>query len=211
MTNARRPYRRETSERRRDDLIAAALEVMAEGGPEAMTVRAIAQKAGITAGLIRHHFRSKEELVRAAFAATMERMTDEPRRLAALYKDTPLLAISGIIASSMRPPIMEIERIAQWAGFLHLVKRDPAMRDVHETAYLAYRDILQDQIQKLPHVENQATARQLAIACNGVIDGLWLEGGTLPHSFASGEMEKIGLWAVSRLLNVDLPPPPVLE
>lgn len=208
MTTSRRPYRREPSERRRDDLIAAALNVMAEGGPEAMTVRTIAQRAGISAGLIRHHFNSKEELVRAAFAATMDRMTEQPRRLAKDFSDDPLRAISGIVSSSLRPPVMDGERIAQWAGFIHLVRRDPAMRDVHEATYLGYRDILEEQIRRLPGKGDPVTARRLAIACNGVIDGLWLEGGTLPEAFATGEMEKIGLWAVSRLLDVDLPPPP---
>ena len=76
----RRPYRREGEEKRRDDLIAAAMTLVAEGGPEAATVRAIAARAGVTPGLIRHYFQSKEELTHAAYRQVMDAMTHEAIR-----------------------------------------------------------------------------------------------------------------------------------
>ena len=74
MNGERRKFTREGEERRRDALIAAALDLVAEGGPAAATVRAIAQRAGVTPGLIRHYFRTKEDLTRSAYRAVMERM-----------------------------------------------------------------------------------------------------------------------------------------
>ena len=67
MQPARRLYRRESEESRRTALIAATQELVAQGGPEAATVRAIAERAGVTPGLIRHYFQSKDELSRAAY------------------------------------------------------------------------------------------------------------------------------------------------
>ena len=49
-----------------------------------------------------------------------------------------------------------------------------------------------------------AQLRREAIACNAVIDGLWLEGGVLPHGFAPGELVRIGLQSVGAILGVDL-------
>ena len=46
--NARRPYRREGEGARRAALVRATLDCIAEGGPQAATVRAIALKAGVT-------------------------------------------------------------------------------------------------------------------------------------------------------------------
>lgn len=46
--------------------------------------------------------------------------------------------------------------------------------------------------------------RQEAIACNAVIDGLWMEGGVLPHGFAPGELVRIGLASVGAILGTDL-------
>lgn len=211
MAEDRRPYRRETQEQRREALIAAALEVLAEGGPQAATVRAIADRAGITAGLIRHYFPSKDDLTRAAYAALMDRMTAESLAASEIASDDPAQRLAAFIAASLRAPVLDGERVRLWAGFLHHVRRDPLMHGVHEATYLAYRDRLQTLIQALPGKADPATARRLAIACNAVIDGLWLEGGTLPDSFATGEVEEIGLSAIGAILGVALPAPTIPE
>jgi hypothetical protein len=44
----------------------------------------------------------------------------------------------------------------------------------------------------------------LAIACNAVIDGLWLEGGALPEAFEPDELTGIALTAVGAILQLDL-------
>ena len=49
-------------------ILNAALTLMREDGFEAVTVRDICQKAGITTGAFYHHFRSKEDLFRKGFA-----------------------------------------------------------------------------------------------------------------------------------------------
>ena len=202
MSKERRSFQRQQEETRREALIHAALDLMAKGGPRAATVRAIADHAGITPGLIRHYFNSKEDLTRAAYYALMQRMTQEGQS-AADAADTPVRALASVISTSLRPPVMDGTRIRLWAGFLHMVHNDPDMREVHEATYLAYRNLLQSLIEKLPGKSDPVTARSLAIACNAVIDGLWLEGGALPASFTDGEIERIGKDAIAAILGID--------
>lgn len=70
------------------------------------------------------------------------------------------------------------------------------MREVHEATYLHYRDLLESLIAALPRPTSPAQVRQEAIACNAVIDGLWLEGSALPHAFAPDELTEIGVRTV---------------
>lgn len=205
-TGDRRKFRREGEERRRDALMGAALELVAEGGVAGATVRAIAERAGVTPGLIRHYFDGKDELIRAAYAMVMDRMTEESEAAAETGRD-PVARIAAFVAASLRPPVMDPERVGMWAGFLHQTRRDPAMKSVHRSTYLGYRDRLQALILDLPGCKDPETARALAIACNGVIDGLWLEGGALPEAFGDGEVERIGLSAVGAILGVALAEP----
>ena len=207
MAEDRRPYRRQSLEHRREAMIAAALDLMAEGGAQAATVRAIAERAGITSGLIRHYFPSKDDLTRAAYGALMDRMTTESLAAIESASNDPAERLAAFVVAGLRPPVMAADRVQLWAGFLHQVRRDPMMRDVHEATYLAYRDRLQGLIEALPGKSDPTEARRLAIACNAVIDGLWLEGGTLPASFSVGEIERIGLTAISAILNTPLPVP----
>lgn len=196
----RRPYRRESEERRREDLIAAALDLVAQGGIPAATVRAIAERAGVTPGLIRHYFTSKEDLTRVAYHRLMERMTTDSAAVLDGGPDDAMARLANFVVASVSPPVA----VGLWAAFVHDVRRDPAMRDVHTANYLAFRNMLQALIAALPRNVTEGQLRRDAIACNGVIDGLWLEASILPEAFALGEIPAIALSSVGAILNVDL-------
>ena len=87
---------------------------------------------------------------------------------------------------------------------MHKVRSDPELLAVHETAYTTYRDALQSLIAALPREATAAQLRGEAIACNAVIDGLWVEGSILAHTFAPGEIVTLGLKSVGAILGVDL-------
>jgi AcrR family transcriptional regulator len=204
MTGDRRKFRREGEEKRRDALVAAALELVSEGGLEAATVRAIAERAGVTPGLIRHYFDSKEALTRAAFGRMMAHMTEISLEAAGEAGSDPLARLVAYVRASFRPPVLEPGRIALWTGFMNAIRIDPDLRDVHREQYLHYRDLLQDLLMQIPGFADPARARSLAIACNAVIDGLWMEGGMLPEVFDAGELERIALMSVGAILGLRL-------
>lgn len=207
MSTDRRPYRREPEEARREALIEAALELVAVGGPQAATVRAIAARAGVTPGLIRHYFATKEELTRAAYRRFVQMLTDDSAAALSDAGPDPTARLAAFVAASLRPPVVDAHRLGLWAGFLNSLRSDPEMRQIHEQGYRAYRDILEGLIAALPRKANPAQCHRDAIACNAVIDGLWLEGSALPQGFASGELQAIGLAAVSAILTIPLKEP----
>ena len=204
MTGERRSFQRQSEDQRREALITAALDLIAARGPEAATVRAIAERAGVTPGLIRHYFASKQDLTRAAYRALMDRMTEANTAVLDAAPKSPEARLAGFIAASLRPPVMHPAALRLWAGFIHRVRDDAAMREVHETTYLNYRNILQGLITALPGTRSLPQRRSLAIACNGVIDGLWLEGSALPEVFGPDELARIGVAAVGAILQIDL-------
>jgi TetR/AcrR family transcriptional repressor of bet genes len=204
----RKTYVRLSEDQRKQALVQAALVLVAEGGFQAASVRAIADRAGVTAGLIRHYFGSKEVLMRQAYEATMSDMTaraDAAASDATAVTDCPHLKISAYVATSLRPPVLDIDRVSLWAGFINEVRRDLDVRAVHRQTYFAFRDRLERLIADLPREATSARCRADAVACNGVIDGLWLEGSILSDDFAPGEIEEIGLRAVEAILGVKLP------
>jgi TetR/AcrR family transcriptional repressor of bet genes len=206
---ARRPYKREDEETRRAALIQATLDCIAEGGPQAATVRAIAVKAGVTPGLIRHYFDTKEDLVAAAHKTLMTTLTEaSAARLDHLPAD-PLARLAGFIANAVAPPVVDPRAMALWAASVQLVPRDAAMRDVHEETYLAFRDRLEAMIAAALRTAGKPTdaarTRRLAIAGNALLDGLWIEASLLPEHFAAGEMQTIAITAFESLLDLKLP------
>ena len=204
MQPSRRLYRRESEESRRSALIAATQDLVAEGGPGAATVRAIAERAGVTPGLIRHYFQSKDELTRAAYRALMDGMTAKGSDAIEGVGAGPEERLAAFIAASLRPPVLDAGAVVLWAGYMHKVRSDPELMSVHESSYLAYRNALQELIETLPRATRPGQTRTEAIACNALIDGLWVEGSLLPAAFAPGEVITIGLKSIGAILGIDL-------
>lgn len=202
----RRKFRREGEEKRRDQLINAALEIIAECGPEGATVRAIAARAGVTQGLIRHYFTGKEELTRAAYQALMARMTADNESVLLDLDDDPRTRLAAFVAAALRAPVMDETSLGMWAGFLNLVRKSPEMAAVHEAYYLDYRQRMEMLIAALPGRRAPADLRRLGIACTAVIDGLWLEGSVYGRGFGTDELAGVGVRSVGDLLGIDLGP-----
>jgi AcrR family transcriptional regulator len=157
--------------------------------------------------MIRHYFTSKEDLVNAAYQAHMAAQM-ETTEAAMPQGGRAANRLMHVVTASLTPPVADARTLSLWAGFIHMIRRDTAMRATHEASYLAFRDALQALIAEVMAEAGRPVdapgARRLAIACNAVLDGLWLEGGALPDAFAPGEVVGIGLASVGAILGISL-------
>ncbi|WP_187971284.1 TetR/AcrR family transcriptional regulator [Aquibium microcysteis] len=204
----RRKFRREGEERRRQDLIEATLDCVAADGIEGATLRAIARRAGVTAGLIRHYFPGKEDLLQAAYATIVERMTAQALASLDATGRAPAARLAAFVAANLAAPIVDARVFSLWAGFIGRAHADPALSAVHRDGYIGFRDRLEQLIAETFAAAGQsADAGQLrrhAIAVNAVIDGLWIEGCMAGDLFETGELAAIGTASVGRVLGIDI-------
>jgi AcrR family transcriptional regulator len=78
METEPRPTRRERErQRHRQEILDAALKVVAQRGIDGVTVEQVAKEADFAVGSIYRHFRSKDELVQELFAALSTRFLDD--------------------------------------------------------------------------------------------------------------------------------------
>ena len=79
---------------------------------------------------------------------------------------------------------------------------------IHREGYLSFRDRLGGHIEAALAENGRNLApgelRYLAIAINGLMDGLWLEGSIAADMFGEGELAHIALSSVERLLGITL-------
>ncbi|MFI6520585.1 TetR/AcrR family transcriptional regulator [Spirillospora sp. NPDC050679] len=68
----------------RERIVAAALELVAEGGYRACSVAAVAERAGLATGTVYRHFPGKADLVAEVFRTASQREVDAVARAAAL-------------------------------------------------------------------------------------------------------------------------------
>jgi AcrR family transcriptional regulator len=86
----------------RDALIKASVEIIAEEGLRNLTYRNVAQRAGVTHGLVRHHFGTREALIKIALEFSVAR---------------------SIHASGLQNPISDIDEFA--IDLAASITRDP--------------------------------------------------------------------------------------
>ncbi|MRG55525.1 TetR family transcriptional regulator [Phyllobacterium sp. SYP-B3895] len=207
-TATRKSFRREGEDKRREDLIAATLECVAERGLAGATVREIAQRAGVTAGLIRYYFPTKDELIGAAYRAVMQRMTVQASDALRSANDDPRARLYAFVTANLGQPIMDPHNLSLWAGFIALVHADPAMAAAHRDGYLGFRDeleiLIRDALLSARAPAESRHTRSHAIAINAIIDGLWLEGCLAGDIFSDGELAETGISAIEAVLGISL-------
>ncbi|WP_069300588.1 TetR/AcrR family transcriptional regulator [Neptunicoccus sediminis] len=210
MPEPRPKFRREPATQRKEALIHAALSLISEQGIGGATVRAIAQRADVTQGLIRHYFSSKEELIGAAYEYHMDQMTELTATPAAAPDVSARHRLGGFVAAGLTAPVMDTRSVTLWASFISSLRQDNNMRAMHQRTYYNFRNRLEtliaEALAEAGTPASQVELRRMAIAGNAVIDGLWMEGGALPEAFEAGELARIGLHSVGAIVGLDLTP-----
>ena len=201
----RRTFQRAGEAERRKDLIAATLESISEHGLESATVRDIAARAGVTGGLIRHYFAGKEEMVQAAYREMLSGMTGTAVSAMADAGDDPRRRLHDFIIANVSPPIADPKALSLWAAFIGRVRSDEELARIHRENYLVFIGLLEELIGAVltahRHKAPFSDKRHLAVAINGLIDGLWLENSLASDLFDEGRLADIALDAVEAMLG----------
>lgn len=108
-------------EESRNRILETALELFARQGYENTTVRSIAQKAGISQGLMYNYFENKEDLLRAIFQRGMADVRESFRQ--AEEAATPAGQLANLIRGSMEI----IGRNRDFWRLLHSLQMQPAV------------------------------------------------------------------------------------
>ncbi|MET1411768.1 TetR family transcriptional regulator C-terminal domain-containing protein [Roseibium sp. HPY-6] len=202
---SRRSFHRAGEAERRHDLIAATLDCIFERGLQGATVREIAARAGVTQGLIRHYFSSKDQMLRAAYKEVIAGMTRDAATPDEENQSNARSRLRTFIIANLTPPVVDGRTLSLWAAFVSQVRVDPVFAEIHREGYLAFRTALEtlvaDVFAEAGRDPDPAECRELAIAINGMIDGLWLEGTLVGDLFSKTPLSGIAIRSVEALLG----------
>jgi AcrR family transcriptional regulator len=209
----RRPkFTRDQPEVRRRKLIDATARCLAEFGLAGTSVRQICAKAGVSPGLLAHHFTGIDELIAETYRHTGAQVSAVLTAALAAAPDDPEAKLRAFIEASFKPPLLDPDLLAIWLTFWSLVRRDPAINRVHAEVYADYRRKLELLIATIAERNGIATNARLAtLAFTAMMDGLWLELCLDPTVFNADEAQAIacswieGLKASRLSLSADPP------
>lgn len=201
----RRSFHRGAEAERRQALITATLDCIAESGLQGATVRQIASRAGVTGGLIRHYFAGKDEMLQAAYRETMAAMIEAAETAAEMAGDDPRARLHDFIVANLSPPVTDARMLSLWAAFIGHIRTDPVFGEIQRENYLASIDTLERLVlaflNQCSRTVAPKQARDFAVAISGLIDGLWLEASLADDLFEEGALPALALSAVEAILG----------
>jgi AcrR family transcriptional regulator len=178
-------FRREPPEARREELIRATLSCLRKYGSAGASVRRISAEAGVSMGLINHHFSGIDALLAASYQALSERLLGKSAEVALATSD-PVKSLHAFFAASFGPEVLDPALFRTWLVFWSLVPHSRAMRAVRERSAAEVRALLAallGRLQSLPAVP-PFRVDSAALGISALMDGLWVELSLNPASLA---------------------------
>ncbi|MDK1385882.1 HTH-type transcriptional regulator BetI [Ensifer psoraleae] len=193
---------------RQRDLIEATLECIAELGIQATSVRAVAARAGVSNGLIRHHFDAKANLIVAAYRRTIELITAASMRELTSTEGTPHERLRRFIVATLDAPASDYRMLSLWATFVSQSRVDPLIAAVRDQSYLDLRRATEPLIAAVFEAEGRplsaAEVENTTVIVHAVLDGLWIEACLNEAPSGVEKLIQLGIDSIAKLLDVRL-------
>lgn len=146
----------------RSALLRATVVVVARGGLRSLTYRSVAAEAGVSHGLVRHHFGTRDQLI----AEAMELAIDESLRGSnmlsqALTVDAFAAGIESLADREAGIQSFQYELLLE-------SRRRPELQPLAERHYRAYRDAIERQLERLG-VSDRGLTELIWFALDGIV------------------------------------------
>ena len=128
-------FTRADPDARRLSLIEATAQVLARDGASAASVRAIALEAGVSPGLVTHHFGGVDTLIAATYAHVGEQVSAALDAAVSGAGEDPRARLMAYVAASFAPPIADRALLATWTAFWGLVIARGEVAALHGAQY----------------------------------------------------------------------------
>jgi len=182
-------FRREPPDARREELIAATLACLSKFGHDGVSVRRISAEAGVSMGLINHHFHGIDALLATAYESLAKRLLSRSRDPALAIGGEPRKSLHAYFAAAFEPEALDPALFRIWLVFWSLVPHAPKLHAVRERTYAETRATLEALLTRLKGVPGVPAFKvsSAAIGLAALMDGLWVELSLNPASFAPAE------------------------
>lgn len=172
---------------RREQILEAAFRVAARDRLDGLTVRRVAQEAGLSAGLVFHYFKSKDALLVALLDWLLERTIVMRTDPGVLSLPTPRERFLARLRKAVEGVARERVQVELFFDFWVMGTRHPEIRQMIRSALDHYREVfrplleevLRESARPLPGV----TAESLAAVCVSFVEGCSVQAIMDPDNF----------------------------
>ncbi|MEP2030294.1 MAG: transcriptional regulator BetI [Paracoccaceae bacterium] len=184
---------------RRAELSRAAFEAVVRYGLRKTTLEKVGDIAGVSKGVVLHHFKDKSALLEAVFRRSNSLLSESVVELYR-YAETPYERLWAIVVANFFETIFNRRVCQAWVSLISEVPHNEKCQRIQIANNERIRSNLKHELGHfLSEDETEWAARHLGV----LIDGIWVRAGLSPEPQTSeaaiSEME----YAISKLLPYD--------
>ncbi len=180
-------FTRDLPEIRRQQLIEATARCLARDGLAGTSVRHVAAEAGVSPGLVRHHFEGMQDLVAETYRATGKQIAAILDEALAAAGPSAEARLHAFIETSFKPPLLDADLLAVWLAFwsLHAHRSRDPQDPCQGLCRLSAPARDDDRRARAREHSVAIETKQASLALTALLDGLWLEHCLDPKTFSA--------------------------
>jgi TetR/AcrR family transcriptional regulator, transcriptional repressor of bet genes len=181
---------------RESQLVDAAISVMARGGPGAVSVRTIASEAGMSSGMVGHHFGSIDDLIAAAAISLGASLVKELDRLTDAAGSDPHDRLRAFVSGCFRAPAITRSALSASLAVSGLARSMPIVASAHGRMIALHRARISALIVSCLAPGAPVVSAEVLAA---ILDGIWAELASETCAVSVDEAEAVALRCLTAL------------
>ncbi|ANF83338.1 transcriptional regulator BetI (plasmid) [Acinetobacter sp. NCu2D-2] len=161
---------------RRQQLIEATLASVNELGFAETSIQQIAQRAGVSTGIISHYFKGKNGLIEATMRYLLQQLAVTVQQKKAECGDQPQDRLMAIVHANFSTPQTDHAAMKVWLAFWANSLHQPELHRLQQINHYRLHSNLKFEFMKVMTIDRAEIAAQTLAA---LIDGFWLRGALM--------------------------------
>ena len=148
--------------------------VMADTGLTNVTPHTVAERAGLTAGMVNFHFETKQDLLDATLARQAAEVRHDLDKAIESSNGSAAAALVALMASAFNPHVFSQDKLTALQAYWGAGSANPDYMAVCKQTAAAFQDRIRSQLDRLSEVAGTCLdTRVAAMALIGLVDLQW--------------------------------------
>jgi TetR/AcrR family transcriptional regulator, cholesterol catabolism regulator len=157
-----------------EQILDAAMQIIVRDGLEETSMRAVAEEAEVSLGLLGYHFEGKENLIVSAFQRAASRLMEITQELLDAAGDDPQARIQAGLRSFFDDELSDVDHLQIWLAMWAVARTNEDVALAEQDLYERHAEVLRDAIRRSDTSLPEEIVRQRTTDVIALQNGLWL-------------------------------------
>ncbi len=157
-----------------EQILEATMQVIVRDGMDAASMRAVAEEADVSLGLLSYHFDDRENLIVAAFQLASERLVEFTVERLEAVGDDPIERAKAAARAFFDGEFLDSDYLALWIAIWGVSRTNDEVAAIEQDLHKRYNDLIAAELAPADPDASEETIQQRATDLGALQNGIWL-------------------------------------